>query len=534
MQSLSARQRKHQQLQYDLPYYCRNILKVQPKEGGVVPFVLNKAQTYIHNQLEKQLQTTGKVRAVILKGRQQGCSTYIAARYYHKTVWNQYKTVYILSHEAKSTQTLFKKVTTFYESSPEQLKPEAKTANRNELEFSNGSRYSVGTAGSGSTGRSQTAQLFHGSEAAFYENAEEILSGVFQIIGNSPGTEIIIESTANGIGNWFQQTCMDALSGVGEYQLIFVPWFWQEEYTEKTPIDWVFTEREREIQSLYRLTDDQLYWRYLKVSELKSESKFMQEYPCTVREAFQSSGTPLIPAEAVERARKSNIIDPTAPLVIGVDAGRTRDRTFITMRQGRCMPEVKRYEVMDEMRLAGIIANLIDQRNAAKVFIDPGQAYGTIDRLKELGYGGIVQSVHFSTKPTEPHFLNKRAEMAAALRDWFTENDEVSIPDEEELESDLLAVPDFVETSQNKLKLIDKSKIREMYGKSPDFFDSAMLTFAYPVRAHRAGSRFEKRTINTRDGSPLSTLAKNRPKREKQNTTPGTFKVNVPNLSRNF
>ena len=77
-------------LRDDLQFYCRKNLKVRIKKEGddgkkIVPFVWNKAQVYIHAKLEQQKKLCGRVRALILKGRQQGCSTYIAARFYHKT-----------------------------------------------------------------------------------------------------------------------------------------------------------------------------------------------------------------------------------------------------------------------------------------------------------------------------------------------------------------------------------------------------------------------------------------------------------------
>jgi len=61
-------------LKEDFHYYARSCLKIRLKSGKVIPFILNSAQRYIHEKLEEQYKKTGKVRAVILKGRQQGCS----------------------------------------------------------------------------------------------------------------------------------------------------------------------------------------------------------------------------------------------------------------------------------------------------------------------------------------------------------------------------------------------------------------------------------------------------------------------------
>ena len=66
-------------------YYAEHSLKIRTKSGKIEPLVLNDAQKVLHEVVERQLATTGKVRVVILKGRQQGLSTYVGGRLYHRT-----------------------------------------------------------------------------------------------------------------------------------------------------------------------------------------------------------------------------------------------------------------------------------------------------------------------------------------------------------------------------------------------------------------------------------------------------------------
>ncbi len=451
------------------------------------------------------LQTSEKT--FVCEGLASHNSTYVGGRYYGKSTWAGYKSVYILSHEGESTRTLLGKVQTYWENCPEVIRPEVEIGNRNEFQFNNGSTYRVGTAGAKNTGRSQTNQFLHGSEVAYYDNTESISSGVLQTVADVPGTEIILESTANGIGDYFHTACMDALSGKGKYILIFVPWFWQEEYTAKVPMGWDFTDYEMELKELYNLTYGQLYWRYLKILELKSERLFRQEYPFTVMEAFQASGSSLIAPEHVQRARKSTVKDPGRPLILGVDPGRLGDRTVLALRQGREFLDIIKYNEMESTtRLAGIIARLIDRRKISKVFIDVALGHGTIDTLNDLGYASIVQGVHFGESAEDPKkFLNKRVEMAFGLRDWLMEGD-CSIPDDEEVEADLLCVPDFKQNSRNVILLEPKDKIKEVYKKSPDIFDAMMLTFAYPVYQEMRPQGQILQTHNTKKGSSLKTL----------------------------
>src|SRR5215831_21045435 len=82
---LSERERRvRQRLKSDRRHYAEKCLKIRTKTGRIAPLAFNRVQGYIDERLDRQLHETGKVRALILKGRQQGCSTYVGARFYHR------------------------------------------------------------------------------------------------------------------------------------------------------------------------------------------------------------------------------------------------------------------------------------------------------------------------------------------------------------------------------------------------------------------------------------------------------------------
>ena len=163
---------KRKRLKSDFPYYAKSCLFIRTKSEGTKPFELNKAQLYIHEEIEKQRAETGKVRAIILKGRQQGCSTYVGGRLMWRTTHSKGVRSFILTHEDDATQNLFDMSKRYYEHLPPPVKPSTSASNAKELHFSAlDSGYKVGTAGNKSVGRSQTNQLFHGSEVAFWPNA---------------------------------------------------------------------------------------------------------------------------------------------------------------------------------------------------------------------------------------------------------------------------------------------------------------------------------------------------------------------------
>ncbi|MCP4779479.1 MAG: hypothetical protein GY877_01665 [Hyphomicrobium sp.] len=81
-----------------------------------------------------------------------------------------------------------------------------------------------------------------------------------QALAKTDGSECILESTANGIGNTFHSLWKAAEAGNSEFESIFIPWFWHEEYAAEAPADWCPPAKFAEYAELYDLTREQLYW----------------------------------------------------------------------------------------------------------------------------------------------------------------------------------------------------------------------------------------------------------------------------------
>jgi len=526
---------KHKKLTRDLEYFSRCApLMVKPKMGPDIPFALNGPQQIAHKALEDQIARTGKVRAIFLKARQEGISTYIAARFFHKAVRRKSSSVFILSHDAPTTQKLFKMVKRFYEQCNPAMRPATAIENRTQYEFADvQSDYSVGTAGSANTGRGSTTQYLHLSEVAYYENSDGVQTGVMQTVPGLPGTEIILESTANGMTGMFYEMCMDAMQNKSEYILIFLPWFIMPEYSTEPPEDFTITSEEKTLRTMFNLTNAQLYWRRNKIAELRSVLKFKREYPSHPMEAFQTSGISHIDSDLIMRARKLDIpTDNSQTIIMGVDPGRNKDRTVIAYRQGRKFLPHEVYggpeDPMDEMRLAGIIARKIDKLLAlghkVKCFIDVGNGYGTVDRLRELGYGEYVTGVHFGSSAMEKElYRNKRAEMWCNLGDWI-EAEGHAIPDSDALHSDLVSMPKASQTSNGIKYFPLKAEIKQKYGRSPDIGDAYALTFAFPVVSEDNSEHHRKSRKRESNSSSLRTVS--RVRRLPSPSTGTEFKVN--------
>ncbi len=324
-------------LRTDLPYFAEHSLKLRPKSGPLEPFVFNPAQRRLHGIIEQQKAKTGKVRVVVLKARQLGVSTYVAARLYHKTIHNPGLRTIIIGHERRASSNLFQIVRRFHDHLPEDIKPSVGTSNAEELIFDRlDSGYVVSVATGEGAGRSATAQCLHASEAAFWSALPIQMASLLQTVPGLADTEIIIESTANGY-NDFQMLWRKAESGESEFLPIFLPWFSDPGYREELPPDFETDGDESKLAELYDLDEKQLAWRRMKISQLGSAQYFLQEYPSNAQEAFVSSSfDSFIPADLVIKARREKIEEKFGPLIVGVDpAGMGPDRTSIAWRRGR-------------------------------------------------------------------------------------------------------------------------------------------------------------------------------------------------------
>lgn len=473
---------------YDLYEFAPSFFKIADKEGNLVPFCFNRAQKYVHEKLEEQRKKLGYVRANILKGRQQGVSTYISGRYFHKVLTIPGTQAFILTHMGDATRSLFAMTKRYNSNLPSGLAPKPDKDNENQLLFNRlNSGYRVGTAGSKEIGRSMTNQLMHLSEYAFYTNHSEIKRGIEQTVADIAGTEKIKESTANGINNAFYHDWQAAKEGKSDAINIFVPWYWQDEYA-RDDANIILTDEEKDLLILYQhngLTKRHLAWRRNKINDFDGDYEqkckgFKQEYPFTDEEAFINSITDtFITIEPVQQARKARVETDSA-LIIGVDPARGGlDRSAICWRKGRLVTKIETHKGLDTMQLAGKIKTIIDKDRPHKVFIDCiGIGAGTTDRLNEMGYEQVIGINVSRAANNADRFLNLRAELWFEMREWFNQDMPVQIPDDPELQKELCGLG-YDNNSSGRLVIESKKDAKKRGMDSPDKADALMITFAF-------------------------------------------------------
>jgi hypothetical protein len=279
----------------DFRFYAKHILKIRTKDGEIKRFSLNVAQDELLRVIEQQMSTEGKVRIIILKGRQMGLSTMVGGFLYWWISQHKAQKAMVVTHHGDSTKTLFDMTKRYFENTPPLLKPHTRYSSRKELQFDVlDSSYTVATAGGDSIGRGETITQAHISELAFWQasSAKDNLNGLLQCIPNSPGTAVFIESTANGVSGVYYDMWKGAEEGKNGYIPVFLPWFIDMTYREPVPANFKRTPDEDDLVTKYKLDDGQLMFRRRKIGATGLEL-FQQEYPCNAEEAFLTSGRPV-------------------------------------------------------------------------------------------------------------------------------------------------------------------------------------------------------------------------------------------------
>lgn len=513
-------------LAQDFEAYAESALVIRTKAGTLHPFTLNSSQRFVHERLEAQLRETGQVRALVLKGRQQGVSTYVGGRYYHKSTHRRGFRTHILTHLDEATANLFEMTQRFHEHCPEDLRPATGTASAKELTFPGlESGYKVGTAGGRAVGRSSTIQLFHGSEFGFWPNAEENLAGVIEAVPDQPDTEIILESTANKPGDAFHRLWKAAKAGASKFIAVFVPWFVHDEYTTPPPANWTPPPAFALYQAAHSISDGQVYWAWEKnrdmaaIRGLSSDqlcAAFKREYPATDDEAFESAGDDLtraIPREWVKVAQArwlANKDKPRRPMSgIGVDVAQGgADRTVLAPLHGLRFEELVAIPgdiTTDGPAVAAAVLRHLRDKPTIAIDLGGGWGGGALSHLKQLNQHAIgvnpSEGSNYKSKRGGFEMRNMRAELYWRFHDALDPalGEEIELPPDDELLEELIA-PSF-EITPSGIQIESKDKLREAerLGRSPDKADAVLLAWhAGRLNANR-GPNNRPRTYATSD-----------------------------------
>jgi len=323
----------------------------------------NGGQVLLHNAVEQQRREKGWVRAVLIKCRQMGGSTYTSARAFHLASLNPGVWTMEIAHDGDTAGAIFEKCKMFYNRMAEDLKPLTRYDNKTELKFENpdartrgiypglNSKMTFNHAKNLKVGTGLTPHFIHMTETSKFDTefCELLESSLFPGLHLVPNTWCINESTAYVGGDYFHNCCERARSGATEWMFVFVPWYIGVE--ERIPLDkgekFHRNKEEKHIAKLAELgqpddnvppwiiTDEQFKWRRNQIASREGgELIFKQEYPATYEEAWINVDKAVFPPDSMYRMRQ-HLADPKFYATIAADGKFHKDsRQHMSAEEG--------------------------------------------------------------------------------------------------------------------------------------------------------------------------------------------------------
>jgi hypothetical protein len=270
------------------------LLKIRLKKGGTRLLHLNRAQQEYSRRCSKQ--------NIVLKARQVGITTYIAARYFLQTITRPGTLTVQVAHSQESAESIFNIVQRFWENLPKAMLKGALVKSRSNVRQivvpRLDSEYRVETADD-NAGRGMTIHNLHCSEVSRWPRGGlEALASLRAAV--VPEGEIVLESTPNGAAGVFYEEWQKA-NETG-YTQHFFPWWYDESYREIVKKGQVgpLTPDEDELVKLHGLTEGQIAWRRKQWKILRGLAA--QEYAESSSSCFLTSGECVFDLAAIQKA----------------------------------------------------------------------------------------------------------------------------------------------------------------------------------------------------------------------------------------
>lgn len=308
-------------VKYDFEFWAVTCVRIKDKLSGEdIPFRLNAPQRRVLALIESQRTRRLPIRIIMLKARQWGGSTLIQMvmawiQCVHHRNWNSL----ICAHVKDTAATIRGMYTKMLASYPEDMwtedtKPQFKPFERSvntRIIHGRGCKVTVGSSESQDAVRGLDCAMAHLSEVAFWTKGtsntpEGLIRAVCGSVARVPDTLIVLESTANGVGNFFHSEWLRAEKGESDKLPVFVPWYEIEMYRApvEDPVALLesLDEYEKGLLSL-GCSPEQIQWYRDKLSEYPSRELMAAEYPTSPAEAFTNTGHGVFAIDKIEALR---------------------------------------------------------------------------------------------------------------------------------------------------------------------------------------------------------------------------------------
>lgn len=310
-------------LAYDFEYWCARCVKIKDKiSGREVAFVLNRPQRRVLGELERMRKGRQPIRMIMLKARQWGGSTLVQMymawlQIVHRTHCNS-----VICGHLKDTSAAIKGMyRRLLDRYPDRLATDRKGVRLHFKTFEKSRNVSeivgrdcvviTASAESQEAIRGYDIALAHLTEIAFWratsqKSPESLIRAVCGSVAMEEGTAIILESTANGVGNYFHTEWLRAKAGQSDKVPVFVPWYEIEIYRKKVEdVAKAWNSLDDYELELWKkgLTLEMIAWYHAKRKEYNTHHQMQAEYPSDDIEAFVNTGRNVFSLADVERLR---------------------------------------------------------------------------------------------------------------------------------------------------------------------------------------------------------------------------------------
>jgi hypothetical protein len=305
------------------------LLKVRDREGIERPLQANRVQ--------REFESMRGQRNIVLKARQMGVTTWIAARFFLRTITACGVMTVQVAHTREAAESIFRMVQRFWECLPQKLREgplRRSRANSGQMRFVElDSEFRVLSAGDEGAGRGLTMQNLHCSEVSRWPRAAgDTLAGLRAAL--APGGELVLESTPNGAYGCFYEEWGRAGSEGNGVVRHFFPWWMEEAYVSAPVTD--FTDEEKMLVLAHDLLPEQIGFR----RELEASYRGLrsQEFAEDAETCFKATGDCCFEVEAIEK-RLAALVAP----------GETRDNGALQ----RWLPAIPGKEYLVAVDTAG-------------------------------------------------------------------------------------------------------------------------------------------------------------------------------------
>lgn len=370
----------------DCNYFIQHYVKIEHPMEGLIPFKTFDFQKDVITSLRNNRYN------IVLKARQLGLSTIVAAYSAWLMLFHREKKITILAIKFDTAKDLLEKTKKALENIPKFMRDLSpiKTSNKSEIVLANGSKISAETTTPESV-RGKALSLLIIDEAAFIPDLDDIWKAAYPSL--STGGSCVVLSTPGGVGNWFHKQWEEAVSRTNDFHPIKLPWY-------------VHPERDE-------------YW-FENIKANLPERDVAQEHLCS----FHGSGLTVISTSDLNRINEFEVTEPAEmagyansawiwerynpkyEYIMAVDVARGDGSDFSTFQLLNVTKMTQAVEFKAKIEVNDLVTELLywgKSYGACLIVVEVNQlGFMALDKLKEARYPSIYWSKKGSDEYVDP------------------------------------------------------------------------------------------------------------------------------------